>query len=51
MVATHFGVSRALFGLFSLATAIAWDFPSLVFGGGMTVSAGAALPILDRPDV
>ncbi len=39
--------SVALFGLFSLATAIAWDFPSLVFARLMTgVGLGAALPNL-----
>lgn len=53
MLADRYGRKRiligsvALFGLFSLATAIAWDFPSLVFARLMTgVGLGAALPNL-----
>ncbi len=53
MLADRYGRKRiligsvALFGLFSLATAIAWDFPSLVFARLMTgVGLGAAVPNL-----
>ena len=53
MLADRYGRKRilissvALFGLFSLATAIAWDFPSLVFARLITgVGLGAALPNL-----
>lgn len=53
MLADRYGRKRiligsvALFGLFSLATAIARDFPSLVFARLMTgVGLGAALPNL-----
>ena len=39
--------SVALFGLFSIVTALAWDYPSLVFARLMTgVGLGAALPNL-----
>lgn len=39
--------SVALFGLFSIATALAWDYPTLVFARLMTgVGLGAALPNL-----
>ncbi|BDH44519.1 3-(3-hydroxy-phenyl)propionate transporter [Salmonella enterica subsp. enterica serovar Choleraesuis] len=39
--------SVGLFGLFSLATALAWDYPSLLFARLMTgVGLGAALPNL-----
>lgn len=39
--------SVALFGLFSLVTALAWDYPSLVFARLMTgAGLGAALPNL-----
>ena len=53
MLADRYGRKRiliasvALFGLFSLATAISWDFSSLVFARLMTgVGLGAALPNL-----
>ena len=53
MLADRYGRKRiligsvALFGLFSLATAIAWDLPSLVLARLMTgVGLGAALPNL-----
>lgn len=39
--------SVALFGLFAIATALAWDYPTLVFARLMTgVGLGAALPNL-----
>ena len=53
MLADRYGRKRiligavALFGLFSLATAMAWDFPSLVFARLLTgIGLGAALPNL-----
>ncbi|UGS40315.1 3-(3-hydroxy-phenyl)propionate transporter MhpT [Pseudocitrobacter corydidari] len=53
MLADRYGRKRillgsvVLFGLFSIATALAWSFPSLVFARLMTgVGLGAALPNL-----
>ncbi len=53
MVVSVFLISSvALFGLFSLATAIARDFPSLVFARLITgVGLGGGVAESDRPDV